>query len=90
MSALDIKQGEDWIKYMRNVITVVHQVREKCAGVLAFVPPCHYLRLSFLHIFANAGRYDPCFIVEFFVDDGDNPFGKALIDASDVLGKPIL
>lgn len=77
---------ESLVKSMGEILDMACQVQDKANKEIGVILPCQYMRLSFLHITTFIGQYDPCFMVEFFADDGDNPWAKARIRATDVLG----
>ena len=82
----DSKYCKSWVKVMSNIFEMTCRVQEKSNKEIGVIPPCCYLRLSFLHTSALLVEQEPCFMVEFFADDGDNPWAKARIKATDVLG----
>ena len=75
-----------WVNNMRNIFDKACQVQEKLKKEKDIITYCKYIRLSFLHIATFLKECEPCFMVEFFADDGDKPWAKTRIPAMDVLG----
>jgi len=75
-----------WLGYMRNIIDIACRVQDKSQKEKGIIPYCNYIRLSFLHTATFFKIYKPCFMVEFFADDGNKSWAISEIRADDVLG----